>query len=105
MEEWFLRVGAPSLQPLDERLATLKVMLEYNNELLTLITHCEEKRAAAVRPFELPYNFCANVDRCACVPFLATDVNEKICWFSGCSGQVFCTPLLVPCEYRDIVPK
>ena len=36
MEQWFLRVGAPSLQPLDARLATMKVMLEYKNELALL---------------------------------------------------------------------
>ena len=49
VEQWFLRVGAPSLQPLDARLTTLKVSLEYKHELSSLICHCEDKRAAAVR--------------------------------------------------------
>jgi hypothetical protein len=47
VEQWFLRVGAPSLQPLDARLATMKVMLEYKNELALLSSRCEDKRAAA----------------------------------------------------------
>ena len=53
VEQWFLRVGAPSLQPLDARLTTLKVDLEYEHELSLFIAHCDDKRAAAVSPRQL----------------------------------------------------
>ena len=47
VEQWFLRVGAPSLQPLDARLTTMKVMLEYRGELASLSARCEDKLLAA----------------------------------------------------------